>query len=929
MGLDGTTSHAIWAVVIVSVLGGVSVAAFKQMDELEHARDAAEALRSSRVLTRFGNATFCWYEPGEQVRFTTLNVGETTLDLADLRLMVDGAPLPVTSLSAGEVWNPSETRTLVGHAAVEPNRVALVTEQGDLVFSSKTTCPILTTILVTPGPVTLHIGDSQDFLASGYDQFNLAYPGEPYAWASAAGAVTTLTPTTARLVAGTTSGTFPMTATSGDVSGSASVTILPGAPTSIVVSPGVAGVAAGGTQAFTATAYDQYGNVNTTAPITWSTNAGSVTQGGVLTAQTTAQAGRTVTATWTSVSGSATVDVVAAAPATLDVTPDPATVVAGDDLAFTAVAYDAYGNVNSTAVVSWSTDGGSITSGGILTAQTTSATGKTVTATSGAASTVVPLDVVPDAPDTVTVMPTPTTVLAGGTRTFTATVYDQYGNVNTTAPVSWATNAGSVTSGGVLTAQTLAATGKSVTATSGGVVGTASVDVVPDQPATITVAPATVDVVAGGLRAFTATVRDQYGNLNTTATLSWSTNAGSVSASGVLTAQTTTANGRSVTAAWNAVSGSATVNVVPNQPASITVAPNPTTVVVGDLKAFTATLFDAYGNVNTTATVTWSTNAGSITSGGVLTAQTLAATGKSVTASWNAVSGSATVDVVPGAPATVTVAPNPVNVVAGATQAFTATAYDQYGNVNTTSTVSWSTNAGSVTSGGVLTAQTTTASGLGVSATANGVTQTATVNVVPGPVNTVTVSPASATVYLNRTQQFTATMRDQYGNVNTSASLSWSATSGSITQGGLYTAPSTSGSVTVTATANGKSGTASVTVSREVHVDAVATYKAGVAATTFRKGVDTVEVRVTLRDHESSLVAGASVTVEYVNSNNVVVSTQTATTSGSGVASVSYALPSNAAQNGWVARVTVVSGSGVTYNSGANVVTQASFTVTP
>ena len=192
---------------------------------------------------------------------------------------------------------------------------------------------------------------------------------------------------------------------------------------------------------------------------------------------------------------------------------------------------------------------------------------------------------------------------------------------------------------------------------------------------------------------------------------------------------------------------------------------------------------------------------------------------------------------------------------------------------------------------------------------------------------TIVVTPATATVYLNGTQQFTATGYDQHGNVM-GAAFDWDATAGSITATGLFTAPSTGGSVTITASAEGVDGTAAVTVLREAHVDALATYKVGVPSSSFRKGVDTVEVRATIRDHESALVAGASVTIEYVDGNDVVQATRTGTTDANGVASVTYALPSNAAQGSWTARVTSVTGTHLDYVSANNVVTSVGYAVT-
>ncbi len=80
------------------------------------------------------------------------------------------------------------------------------------------------------------------------------------------------------------------------------------------------------------------------------------------------------------------------------------------------------------------------------------------------------------------------------------------------------------------------------------------------------------------------------------------------------------------------------------------------------------------------------------------------------------------------------------------------------------------------------------------------------ITVTGGSAGTVTVSPASVVLQTGRTQQFTAT--DSAG-----LPVTWSATGGTISSSGLYTAGTTTGTFTVTATDSSNSkGTASVTI---------------------------------------------------------------------------------------------------------------------
>ena len=94
-------------------------------------------------------------------------------------------------------------------------------------------------------------------------------------------------------------------------------------------------------------------------------------------------------------------------------------------------------------------------------------------------------------------------------------------------------------------------------------------------------------------------------------------------------------------------------------------------------------------------------------------------------------------------------------------------------------------------------------------------TATLTITVQAAPVITVTISPTSASIAVSTTLQFSATVT---GSTNTS--VTWSASCGTITTSGLYTAPATISSCIVTATSAANtavSASASVTVTAPAH----------------------------------------------------------------------------------------------------------------
>ncbi|MFI5088939.1 MAG: choice-of-anchor R domain-containing protein [Terriglobales bacterium] len=159
-----------------------------------------------------------------------------------------------------------------------------------------------------------------------------------------------------------------------------------------------------------------------------------------------------------------------------------------------------------------------------------------------------------------------------------------------------------------------------------------------------------------------------------------------------------------------------------------------------------------------------------------------------------------------GVTVSVTVAPASASLLAGGTQQFTATVT---GTSNTA--VTWSATGGSISWGGMYTAPTTAGTYTVKATSAADTTKSASATVtVSAPVVAVSISPAAASIRTGGTQQFAATVT---GTSNTA--VTWSASGGSISSGGMYTAPTTAGTYTVKATSaadNTKSASATVTV---------------------------------------------------------------------------------------------------------------------
>src|SRR5207302_1230883 len=97
------------------------------------------------------------------------------------------------------------------------------------------------------------------------------------------------------------------------------------------------------------------------------------------------------------------------------------------------------------------------------------------------------------------------------------------------------------------------------------------------------------------------------------------------------------------------------------------------------------------------------------------------------------------------------------------------------------------------------------------------IADTAVVTVTPVPVAavaSVVVSPASASVPVGATVQLTASLKDASGNMLTGRTIAWATSAAgvaTVSASGLVTGPA-AGTATITATSEGKSGTATVTV---------------------------------------------------------------------------------------------------------------------
>lgn len=249
---------------------------------------------------------------------------------------------------------------------------------------------------------------------------------------------------------------------------------------------------------------------------------------------------------------------------------------------------------------------------------------------------------------TVTTSLASSTVGAGLTTQASAVLRDASGNVLTGRTVVWTATPPSVatiSTSGLVTA--VAAGTATITATSEGQLGTATLTVTANPVATVTVTLASSTLVQGAGTQATATLRDGAGNVVTGRTVTWSsasTSVASVTATGVVTAVSPGAV--LISATSEGKSGSATLTVEPLTVSTVTVSLSSPLVGITKLSQGAAVVKDGTGNVLSGVSLAWSSSApgvATVSTTGVVTGVGLGTS--TITATAGGISGSATITV--------------------------------------------------------------------------------------------------------------------------------------------------------------------------------------------------------------------------------------------------------------------------------------------
>ncbi len=250
--------------------------------------------------------------------------------------------------------------------------------------------------------------------------------------------------------------------------------------------------------------------------------------------------------------------------------------------------------------------------------------------------------------------------------------------------------------------------------------------------------------------------------------------------------------------------------------ARIDVTPTSVQLVVGDTRTATARVVDAAGNPVTERRVFWATqNPGvaTVSQSGVITATAVGTT--QIAASAGGKSGVVQVTVGSRPVSQVRMVPANTSVLAGATVQLRADPVDATGTAVTGRPVIWASSSSAtatVTSTGLVTG--VAPGSANITATVDGVAGTTIVTVTPVPVATVTVSPNTGTVVSGQTLQLSATTASATGQTLTGRVVTWTSSASQIATVSSTGSVSgvAAGAVTITATSEGRTGSARLTI---------------------------------------------------------------------------------------------------------------------
>ncbi|ENP0851873.1 Ig-like domain-containing protein [Vibrio parahaemolyticus] len=454
------------------------------------ALDVTNAIVTSLVVTPATEST----PIGLSKPFTAtaiLSDGVTTIDVTDdPAISWTSSDTSIATINTSGANKGEATGEALGTVTI---MAAGTTPEGAAVSGSAqltVTNAVVSSLQVTPPTATKAKGLSQQFEATALMSDGSTVPATDNAavsWTVSDGSIADITTGLASgngVATGLEVGNVTVSATAiigtDTYTGTASFTVTAAEVTSLAVTPATASVAKGLTQQFTATATLTDGttpDVTNDPATSWTSDNANATVNATGLATGANEGNATITATYNSQSGSATLTVTSAVPLSIDVTPASASVAAGLTQQFTATVNMSDGttpDITDDPATSWTSSNPIIATIGSSGADMGIATGVTaggpvtVTASNNGVDGTAQLTVTAAALEFITVTPNPITVGVSAASSGNLTATGNYSDGTTpdiTTLVSWtgqntaiATVNSGVTNGGLVTGVTAGTT---------------------------------------------------------------------------------------------------------------------------------------------------------------------------------------------------------------------------------------------------------------------------------------------------------------------------------------------------------------------------------------------------------------------------------------------------------------------------------------
>jgi len=703
--------------------------------------------------------------------------------------------------------------------------------------------PVLKSIQVTGGSTSLTAGDSEQMKATGtYSNSTSQDLTASATWNSSDANVCAVTPG-GMLTTDKDGGTCLVTASVGSISGSLDVNVAPKL-VSIAVTPASSSIAVDTTVQFTAIGtYSDSSTKNLTSSVTWNSSNTSVATVSTTSptaglAKAIASGSTTVTASSGSISGSAALTVTSATAVSIIVTPTAVNLPLGLTQRFAANATFSDGTTqNVTGTATWkssSTSIASITTSGFATAKNVGTTN--ITATFDGVSDSTTLTVNAANLSSISIQPANGSI-AQGTRVQLVAIgtFNDGGTRDITAQATWSVSDTSIVNIGAVnglafgTAPGLV----TITATLGSATTSVPFTVTAAKIVSISVSPSVVNLAIGGQAHLTATgVFDDASTQDISTTSTWTSTNTTVatvgSSSGTYGSTTGVSSGTvNINAKFSyagaSVTGSAQVNVSTATLTSISLTPSSGLVAPGSTLQFIAKGTFSDGSKQTlTSGLTWSssdTSVATVTTAGAALGQSAGTA--TITAKSGSVSGTASLIVESSSLSSIQVTSQSPTVPKTMRVQFKAIGTFASGDTqDLTSAVTWTSSSSSIAtisnaSGSIGVATGVQPGNVTISAVFNGQVGTASLTVTNATLTSIVVTPSNASIGVGGAQAFTAKGTFSDGSVMTiTTQVSWASSNPSVATINANGSASgiAAGTSTITASLNGVSGTAIVSV---------------------------------------------------------------------------------------------------------------------